>query len=357
MIRVLVIDDSAVMRGIMTRIINAQPGMTVAAVASDPVVAMEHLRRLNPDVITLDIEMPRMNGLDFLPRLMASHPVPVVMVSSLTAHGAEATMRALELGAVDFVPKPVLTTEQEIDAYAEEVADKLRAAAGARLPRKAIEGKALAPRLAAGRAVESKFVVIGASTGGVEALRELLAPLPAGMPPILIAQHMPAGFTRSFAQRLDGLCAIDVAEGKDGEPLQAGHAYIAPGGMHMTVGSRAGRLETRLSQDPPINRHRPSVEALFRSAAEAAGRHCIAVLLSGMGADGAQAMVELRARGAHNIAQDEASCVVFGMPKRAIALKAVHDVLPPAAIAERLVELCMPQAGAAALAASAGRAS
>lgn len=355
MIRVLVIDDSAVMRGIMTRIINAQPGMTVAAVASDPVVAMEHLRRLNPDVITLDIEMPRMNGLDFLPRLMASHPIPVVMVSSLTAHGAEATMRALELGAVDFVPKPVLTTEQEIEAYAEEVADKLRAAAGARLPRKGAEAKKLAPRLAAGRAVESKFIVIGASTGGVEALRELLAQLPAGMPPILIAQHMPAGFTRSFAQRLDGLCAIDVAEGRDGEPLQAGHAYIAPGGMHMTVGSRAGRLETRLSEDPPINRHRPSVEALFRSAAEAAGRHCIAVLLSGMGADGAQAMVELRVRGAHNIAQDEASCVVFGMPKRAIALKAVHDVLAPAAIAERLVELCMPQAGAGAVAASAVR--
>ena len=356
MIRVLVIDDSAVMRGIMTRIINAQPGMTVAAVASDPVVAMERLRRLNPDVITLDIEMPRMNGLEFLPRLMASHPVPVVMVSSLTAHGAEATMRALELGAVDFVPKPVLTTEQEIEAYAEEVADKLRAAAGAKLPRKAIEGKAPAPRLAAGRAVESKFIVIGASTGGVEALRELLAPLPAGMPPILIAQHMPAGFTRSFAQRLDALCAIGVKEGEDSEPLQVGHAYIAPGGVHMTIASRAGRLETRLSQDPPINRHRPSVEALFRSAAAAAGHHCIGVLLSGMGADGAQAMVELRAKGAYNIVQDEASCVVFGMPKRAIALKAVHEVLPPPAIAQRLVELCMPQAGATAPAAAGARA-
>ncbi|HYX64150.1 MAG TPA: chemotaxis response regulator protein-glutamate methylesterase [Burkholderiales bacterium] len=355
MIRVLVIDDSAVMRGIMSRIINAQPDMTVAAVASDPVVAMEQLRRLSPDVITLDVEMPRMNGLEFLPRLMASRPVPVVMVSSLTAQGAEVTLRALELGAVDFVAKPVLTTEEEIAAYAEEVADKLRAAAGARLGRTTTRGAAAVPRLAAGRALASKFIVIGASTGGVEALRELLVPLPAGMPPILVAQHMPAGFTRSFAQRLNSLCAIAVKEGEDGEPLQPGHAYIAPGGKHMTVGARTGRLETRLSEDPPINRHRPSVDALFRSASEAGGRHCIAVLLSGMGADGAEAMVGLRRAGSHNIVQDEASCVVFGMPKRAIALNAVHDVLPPSAIARRLVELCMRKADAVP-AASAGRA-
>ena len=356
MIRVLVIDDSAVMRGIMSRIINAQPDMTVAAVASDPVVAMEHLRRLSPDVITLDVEMPRMNGLEFLPRLMASRPVPVVMVSSLTAHGAEVTLRALELGAVDFVPKPVLTSEQEIAAYAEEVADKLRAAAGARLGRRAKESTPPAPRLTAGRALASKFIVIGASTGGVEALRDLLVPLPPGMPPLLIAQHMPAGFTRSFAHRLNSLCAIGVKEGEDGEPLQPGQAYIAPGGKHMTVAARGGRLETRLSEDPPINRHRPSVDALFRSASRAGGRHCVAVLLSGMGADGAEAMVELRRAGAHNIVQDEASCVVFGMPKRAIALNAVHEVLPPAAIARRLVELCMPKADTAASAASAGRA-
>jgi two-component system chemotaxis response regulator CheB len=354
-IRVLVIDDSAVMRGIMSRIINAQPDMAVAAVASDPVVAMEQLRRLRPDVITLDVEMPRMNGLEFLPRLMRSHPVPVVMVSSLTAQGAEVTLRALELGAVDFVPKPVLTTEQEIAAYAEEVADKLRAAAGARLGRRTTESTPAAPRLAAGRALGSKLIVMGASTGGVEALRELLVPLPPGMPPILIAQHMPAGFTRSFAQRLNSLCAIDVKEGEDAEPLQPGRAYIAPGGKHMTVLARGGRLEARLSEDPPINRHRPSVDALFRSASQAGGRHCIGVLLSGMGADGAEAMVALRRAGAHNIVQDEASCVVFGMPKRAIVLNAVHDVLPPAAIARRLVELCMPKADAVP-AASTGRA-
>jgi two-component system chemotaxis response regulator CheB len=339
MIKVLVIDDSAVMRGIMSRIINGQPDMSVAAVASDPVVAMEQLRRLSPDVITLDIEMPRMNGLDFLPKLMSWRPLPVVMVSSLTAQGADTTLRALELGAVDFVAKPMLTTEAEIDAYADEVADKVRAAAGAKLARAAAQE--LAPRIAAGGKLSArKFIVVGASTGGVEALRELLVPLPATMPPILIAQHMPAGFTRSFAQRLDGLCAIAVKEGADGEPLQSGHAYIAPGGMHMTVAGRSGRLEVRLSQDPPVNRHRPSVETLFRSAAQAGGRNCIGVLLSGMGADGAEGMLELRRRGAHNIVQDEASCVVFGMPKRAIALNAVHDVMPPPAIARRLVELC-----------------
>jgi two-component system chemotaxis response regulator CheB len=185
------------------------------------------------------------------------------------------------------------------------------------------------------------MIVVGASTGGVEALRELLAPLPENMPPILIAQHMPAGFTRSFAQRLDTLCAIDVREGQDGEPLEAGRAYLAPGGMHMGVGTRAGRLEVRVSQDPPVNRHRPSVDTLFRSALRAGAGRCIGVLLSGMGADGAEAMLELRRRGAHNLAQDEASCVVFGMPKRAIALNAVHEVLPPAQIARRLVELSL----------------
>ena len=341
MIQVLVVDDSAVMRGIMTRIINAQPDMTVAAVASDPLVAMERLRRLEPDVITLDVEMPRMNGLEFLPLLMRSRPVPVVMISSLTAQGADTTLRALELGAVDFVAKPALATDEELGAYAEQVADKLRAAAVARVARSREAERPAAPRLAATGAMASRLIVIGASTGGVEALRELLVRLPPRMPPIMIAQHMPAGFTRSFAQRLDGLCAIGVKEGAHGEPLQTGQAYIAPGGMHMTVAARPGGLELRLSDDPPVNRHRPSVDCLFRSASQAAGRRCIGVLLSGMGADGAEAMLELRARGAHNLAQDEASCVVFGMPKRAIALSAVHDVLPPAEIARRLVELSL----------------
>jgi two-component system chemotaxis response regulator CheB len=343
-IRVLVVDDSAVMRGIMSQVINAQSDMMVAAVASDPLVAMERLRNSRPDVITLDVEMPRMDGLEFLGKLMQWRPLPVVMVSSLTARGADTTLRALELGAVDFVAKPQVVTAEDFEAYASDVTEKVRAAAGARVsgrPPAAKPRSLHGPRLA--RAAEltagDKLIVVGASTGGVEALREVLAPLPAAMPPILVAQHMPAGFTRSFAQRLDGLCELEVREAEDGEPLRRGHAYIAPGGLHLMVGGRAGGLKAKLSVEPPVNRHRPSVDTLFRSAAQAAGERCIGVMLSGMGADGAEAMLELRRRGAHNIAQDEASCVVFGMPKQAIAMNAVHDVLPLREIARRLAEL------------------
>jgi two-component system chemotaxis response regulator CheB len=346
MIRVLVVDDSAVMRGMMSSIISAQPDMTVVGLASDPVVAMERLRIARPDVITLDVEMPRMDGLEFLRRLMQSQPMPVVMVSSLTARGADTTLRALELGAVDFVAKPHLANPEILEAYAEEVAQKVRAAASARVnqlrrrePAEPLARRERAERISAGTPVANKLIVIGASTGGVEALREVLVPLPAAMPPILVAQHMPAGFTRSFARRLDTLCEISVKEGEDREPLKPGWAYIAPGGMHMTTAASGGRLEARLSLDPPVNRHRPSVDTLFRSAARAAPGRCIGVMLSGMGADGARAMRELRDAGAHNIAQDQASCVVFGMPKQAIAENAVHEVLPLHDIARRLVEL------------------
>jgi two-component system chemotaxis response regulator CheB len=290
--------------------------------------------------------MPRMDGLAFLGKLMQWRPLPVVMVSTLTARGADTTLRALELGAVDFVAKPQLTTEQDYVDYAAEIADKLRAAADARVARRPIKTArppvaVERPRLSRAKDLTSgdRLVVIGSSTGGVEALREVLTPLPAEMPPILIAQHMPAGFTRSFAQRLDALCALDVKEAEDGEPLRRGYAYVAPGGVHLSVGGRAGNLKAQLSLEPPVNRHRPSVDILFRSAAQAAGERCIGVMLSGMGADGAEAMLELRRRGAHNIAQDEASCVVFGMPKQAIALDAVQDVLPLRGIARRLAEL------------------
>jgi two-component system chemotaxis response regulator CheB len=345
MIRVLVVDDSAVMRGIMSRIINAQPDMTVAALANDPIVAMERLRGCAPDVITLDVEMPRMDGLEFLRRLMQSRPLPVVMVSSLTERGADTTLRALELGAVDFIAKPALASPGDLEAYAEDLVEKLRAAAASRLAPASSPAETMRPPAEkirpAGRTLADKVIVIGASTGGVEALRAVLAPLPASMPPILIAQHMPAGFTRSFARRLDELCEIAVKEAVHGETPARGTAYIAPGGTHLDLTGRAGSLQLALSQDPPVNRHRPSVERLFRSAAQAAGARCIGVMLSGMGADGAQGMLELRRRGAHNIAQDESSCVVFGMPRQAIALGAVREVLPPAAIARRLVELSL----------------
>jgi two-component system chemotaxis response regulator CheB len=342
-IRVLVVDDSAVARAI-----NAQPDMTVAGLASDPILAMDRLHASNPDVITLDVEMPRMDGLSFLGNLMRVRPLPVVMVSSLTARGADVTMRALELGAVDFIAKPEFSAANGLEGYAEEVAEKIRAAAGARVRQRTGEGTAspapgLRPRPPMRTASGARLAVIGASTGGVEALREVLKPLPEDMPPILVAQHMPAGFTRSFSQRLDSLCAIRVKEAEDGEPLARGQAYIAPGGMHMMLAARAGRLETKLSQEPPINRHRPSIDALFRSTAKLAGTRAIGLMLSGMGADGAEAMLELRRAGAYNLAQDEASCVVFGMPKQAIAAGAVHEVLPLREISQRLAELALQQ--------------
>jgi two-component system chemotaxis response regulator CheB len=321
--------------------------MTVAAVASDPLIAINRIRIAAPDVITLDIEMPRMSGLEFLEKLMRFKPLPVVMVSSLTDRGADATMRALELGAVDFIAKPQSLTG-DLESYATEVAEKLRAAAGSRVKPLANQLKAVrAPgsRGTSGAGTAYQVIVVGASTGGVEALRDLLEPLPPDMPPILIAQHMPAGFTNSFAKRLDSVCALDVREGRDGELLRSGQAYIAPGGRHMTLARDAHGLAIRLSDDPPVNRHRPSVDPLFRSAARLAGKRCIGVILTGMGADGAEAMLELRTSGARNIAQDEASCVVFGMPMQAIKAGAVHDVLPLGAIPRRLVELCAGEGG------------
>jgi len=341
---VLVIDDSAVVRGVLSRAINSQPDMEVIAVASDPIAAIERLKTATPDVLTLDVEMPRMDGLQFLEKLMRIRPLPVVMVSSLTARGADVTLRALELGAVDFVAKPGAVTSEGLAAYTDEVADKVRAAAAARVSRRAPGARAPAraaappPPRPSGKASD-KTIVIGASTGGVEALREVLMPLPEEMPPILIAQHMPGGFTKTFAQRLDAQCKLSVKEGEDGEPIAPGHAYVAPGDWHMMIVRAQGRFAIRLSGDAPVNRHRPSVDPLFRSAAQLAGERCIGVMLSGMGADGSQGMLELRQRGAHNIAQDEASCVVFGMPKQAIALGAVHDVLPLRQIGARLVEL------------------
>jgi len=291
-----------------------------------------------------------MDGLKFLEKLMRIRPLPVVMVSSLTGRGAEVTMRALELGAVDFVAKPVAVDTESLVAFAEVVADKVRAAAASRVSRKtasAVTGGPVSPAHSTGPLppahsaglLSDKTIVIGASTGGVEALREVLVPLPEDMPPILIAQHMPGGFTRTFAQRLDVQCRIRVKEADDGEPLAQGNAYVAPGDWHMLVERKQGRLAIRLSDGPPVNRHRPSVDPLFRSVAQNAGAKCIGVMLSGMGADGAQAMLELRQKGAHNIAQNEASCIVFGMPKQAIAAGAVHDVLPLREISARLVEL------------------
>lgn len=349
MIRVLVVDDSAVMRAFLGRVVGAQPDMELLGASPDPLLAIDRIRRNPPDVITLDVEMPRMNGLDFLRNLMAVRPLPVIMISSLTREGAETTLRALELGAVDFFPKP--GSFDQLEAGAQEIADKIRAAAGARVLRRRpgvpaplppVEKSNFAPLFGApppAAATLHRVIGIGASTGGVEALRELLTPLPKHMPPILVAQHMPPGFTETFARRLDTLCQIHVKQAEDNELVRGGVAYIAPGGRHLVLARRGAGYYLRVTDDPPVNRHRPSVDTLFRSIARTAGKQAIGVMLTGMGGDGADAMLEMSQNGAYTIAQDEASCVVFGMPRQAIAAGGVREVAALGEISGRLQAL------------------
>jgi two-component system chemotaxis response regulator CheB len=329
-IKVLIVDDSALVRSLMTAIVDSQPDMRAVGAAPNPLVAREMIRALDPDVLTLDVEMPRMDGIEFLDRLMRLHPMPVLMVSSLTERGAEVTMKALELGAVDFVTKPKIGIAEGLNGSASDIVDKIRIAARARVKRRTAPGTA-APRALIQRSGYSgteKLILVGSSTGGTEAIREMLLDFPPDCPGTLITQHMPAGFTQSFATRLDGLCRISVKEASHGERVLPGHAYIAPGDRHLAVARSGANYVTHLSDEPPVNRHRPSVEVLFRSGARAVGANAFGIMLTGMGKDGAQAMLELRQSGAWTIAQDEASCVVFGMPREAIALGAVHEVLP-----------------------------
>lgn len=338
-IRVLIVDDSALVRKLLAEIINRQPDMVAVGAAPDPYAAREMIRTLEPDVLTLDVEMPKMDGLEFLEKLMRLRPMPVVMVSTMTEQGAETTLRALELGAVDFVAKPRLDVARGIEAGAAELLQKIRLAAAARVRPAPQRAAAPAPAPALGpRAGTEKLVFIGASTGGTEAIKAVLVPLPPDAPGILVTQHMPPGFTRSFAQRLDGLCRIRVKEAEDGERVLPGHAYIAPGDRHLLVRRSGANYLTQLSDAPPVNRHRPSVEVLFRSAAQHAGANAIGIMLTGMGRDGAAAMLEMKRAGAWNLAQDEASCVVFGMPKEAIAAGAVDEVLPLEAISRHVLE-------------------
>lgn len=337
-IKVLVVDDSALIRRLMTEIINAQPDMDVVAAVADPYAAREAIKAHAPDVLTLDVEMPRMDGLDFLEKLMRLHPMPVVMVSTLTERGSEIAMRALELGAVDFVAKPKLDVARGMGEAAEAITDRIRAAARARVRRPAADAsRARVPATLGNRRLSTeKLIIVGASTGGTEALRDFLVQLPPDSPGVLITQHMPAGFTAAFARRLDGLCRITVKEAEDGERVLPGHAYIAPGAQHLLVRRSGANYVTALSDAPPVNRHKPSVEVLFHSAAQAVGPNALGIMMTGMGKDGAQAMLEMRQAGAHNIAQDETSCVVYGMPREAVALGAVHEVVPLGEIAARV---------------------
>ncbi|PLQ00887.1 MULTISPECIES: protein-glutamate methylesterase/protein-glutamine glutaminase [Burkholderiaceae] len=339
-IKVLCVDDSALIRSLMTEIINSQPDMEVVGTAPDPLVARDMIKRLNPDVLTLDVEMPRMDGLDFLERLMRLRPMPVLMVSSLTERGSEITMRALELGAVDFVTKPKLGIREGLIEYTDTIADKLRAASRARVRARseAAAGSApAAPMLRAPLLSTEKLIIVGASTGGTEAIKEFLMPLPPDSPAVMIVQHMPAGFTKSFAQRLNGLCRITVKEAEHGERVLPGYAYIAPGDSHLLLARSGANYVAHLSQEAPVNRHRPSVDVLFDSAAIHGGKNVTGVILTGMGKDGARGMLRMREAGSYNLAQDEQSCIVFGMPKEAIATGGVHEVVPLNQMSQRVM--------------------
>ncbi|HMM85861.1 chemotaxis response regulator protein-glutamate methylesterase [Azohydromonas sp.] len=348
--RVVVVDDSALVRTLLAEIINRTADLQCIGTAADPLAAREAIRSLNPDVITLDVEMPRMDGLDFLARLMRLRPMPVVMVSTLTERGAETTLRALELGAVDFVAKPKIGIADGLQRLADDITAKIRMAAAAQVRRAA--SPAATPTAAAeapplGRLSTEKLVFIGASTGGTEATKEVLLRLPPDSPAVVVTQHMPPGFTRSYAARLDGLTRIRVKEAEDGERVLPGHAYIAPGGRHLSVERSGANYVARVRDGEPVNRHRPSVEVLFESAARVVGPNAFGIMLTGMGADGATAMRAMRDAGAYNICQDQASCVVFGMPREAIAAGAAHEVLPLTQIAPRLLERLRATAGLA----------
>jgi len=356
--RVVVVDDSALVRSLLGEIINRQPDMQCIGAAADPLVAREMIRNLNPDVITLDIEMPRMDGLDFLAKLMRLRPMPVVMVSTLTERGAEATMRALELGALDFVAKPKIGITDGLKQLADEITDKIRVATHARVKRAptapasggapSADGIPAAPRPAVsslGRLSTEKIIFIGASTGGTEATKEVLLSLPPDSPAVMITQHMPPGFTRSYAARLDSLCKIRVKEAVDSERVLPGHAYIAPGGFHLSVERSGANYIARVRDGEPVNRHKPSVEVLFDSAARVVGPNAYGIMLTGMGGDGAKAMKTMRDAGSYNLCQDEASCVVFGMPREAINHGAAHEVLSLKQIAPHLLERLRSTAG------------
>lgn len=343
-IKVLCVDDSALIRSVMAEIINSQPDMTVVGTAADPLVARDLIKAVNPDVLTLDVEMPRMDGLEFLEKLMRLRPMPVVMVSSLTERGSEIALRALELGAIDFVTKPRLDVRDGLMNYSELIADKIRVAAGARLPPSRRSALAVPASQAPQESLlrnpllsTEKLIIIGASTGGTEAIRAVLQPLPPDSPAVLIAQHMPSGFTRSFAQRLDGLCRINVKEAEHGERMLPGYAYIAPGGFHLSLGRSGANYVACLDQEPPVNRHRPSIDVLFDSVAQHAGKNAIGMILTGMGKDGAEGLLRMKRAGAYTLAQDEATCVVFGMPREAIALGAVDEVCSLGEISRRVL--------------------
>lgn len=340
-VRVLIIDDSIVIRQLLKDILARDGEIEVVGTAVDPLDAYDKIVQLKPNVLTLDVEMPRMDGITFLEKLMRTHPMPVVMVSTLTRQGSEVTLKALELGAVDFIAKPTESVFTGMSALSHEIVAKVKTDARARVRTRTEPVTPVAtppPAVRRGQSIVH-LIAIGASTGGPEAIREVLQGLPAEVPPIVIVQHMPPVFTRSFAERLDRLCAVRVKEAENGDVLDPGHAYIAPGDYHLQVTRKGLHYRAKVVQTEPVNRHRPSVDVLFDSVVQASGSSAIGVLLTGMGADGAHGLKKMRDVGAYTIAQDEETCVVFGMPREAIHLGGAEFVLPLPQIAYRVLEL------------------
>lgn len=348
-IKVLIIDDSAVIRTLLTEILNGAGDIEVIGTAQDPIFAKSKLNSLQPDVITLDVEMPRMDGLTFLEELMHTNPIPVLMISSLTLKACDTTLRALELGAIDYVSKPSIDITEGVEALAHEIISKVRIAAKARICRSSQKpGISPVSQPASGTkasaldttrmATTDKLIAIGASTGGTQAITEVITQLPTSVPGIVIVQHMPPVFTKSYAERLNSMSRINVKEAEHGDRILRGSAFIAPGGRHMSIRRDGAMYYLELSDGPPVNYVRPAVDVLFRSVARFAGRNAVGVILTGMGEDGARGLKEMREHGALTLAQDEASCVVFGMPKRAIEMDAVDRVLPLSQMPRQILE-------------------
>jgi two-component system chemotaxis response regulator CheB len=345
-IKVLIVDDSALVRRMLTEMLSSDPSITVLGAAHDAYDAREKIKALNPDVLTLDVEMPRMDGVTFLRNLMRLRPMPVIMVSSLTDKGAEVTLDALSIGAVDYLPKPKIDLAATLADYKEELIAKVKSAASARLrATTTTTASASAAAILAKRdplrqlRTTERIIAIGASTGGTEAIKEILIRLPPDTPGIVITQHIPKLFSGAFARRMDACCQVSVCEAEDGQQILRGHAYVAPGDMHLLLVRDGARYVCRLDRGPPVNRHKPSVDVLFRSVAQQAGRNAIGVILTGMGKDGALGLKEMRDAGARTVAQDEATSIVWGMPGEAVAVGGAADVLPLSDIWSRVLQL------------------